>query len=92
MMLRVDDGLDHGHGDAHLAAAWTFSSTSSSKPVSPAVTCELGLAGDAVDGLRERGQHALIRRVHADEHGDAEHDAGRGQQRCAARACGSTAS
>ena len=37
---------------------------------------QLGLAGDAIDGSRKREQHALIRRVHADEHGDAQHDAG----------------
>ena len=38
---------------------------------------QLGLAGNAIDGLREREEHALIRGVHPDEHGDAEDDARR---------------
>ena len=38
--LGIDDGLDHGHGDAHRCGAPArVSRTSSLKPVSPAVTC-----------------------------------------------------
>ena len=59
-------------------ADWTFSRMSSSKPASPALTCSSVLPAI---GRRsgERDEHALIGGVHADEHGDAEHDAGRRQ-------------
>ena len=42
---------------------------------------QIGLAGDAVYRLREGGKHALVRGVHADEHGDTEHDPGHGERR-----------
>ncbi len=40
---------------------------------------ELGRAGDAIDGLVKCREHALIRGVHADEHGDTEYDSGHGE-------------
>ncbi len=72
----VDNGLDHGNRDAHgrrgldavenLLAETGFSSSD----------LQLRLAGDPIDRLRECEQHALIGCVHADEHGDTEHDPG----------------
>ena len=74
----VDDGFDDGHGDAHASTRdWTLSSTSSPKPASPAVTCSSVLPAMRSIVCENAEQHALIRRVHADEHGDAEDDAGR---------------
>ena len=62
-----------------VEAACTFSSTSSSKPVSPAVTCSSVLPAMRSTVCENANEHALIRGVHADEHGHAQHDPGRGQ-------------
>ena len=77
----VDDRFDDRHGDADRRARLHRLEHLFVEAGLARRHLQLGLAGDAIDGAREREQHALIRGVHADEHRDAEHDAGRRQQR-----------
>ena len=56
-------------------------------PASPGRNLQLRGSRDAVDGLVKRRQHALIRRVHPDEHRHAEHDSRRWSAGSAADAC-----
>ena len=77
----VDDRLDHRHRDAHRRTRLHRLEHVFAEAGLAGRDLQLGLAGDAIDGLVEGEQHALVGGVHADEHGDAEHDAGGREQR-----------
>ena len=74
---RLDDGDRHLHlGNRLDALEYLFWKTGLARR-----HLQLGCAGDAIDRSLECVEHRLIRRVHRDEHGDAEHDADHGEQR-----------
>ena len=70
---RLDDGHRHLHFGNRLDALEHLFG----KPGLARRHLQLSRAGDAIDRSLEREEHRLIRRVHRDEHGDAEHDADR---------------
>src|SRR5205085_2720246 len=78
--IRVDDGLDHRYRNAYRCSALHRVEHFFGKSGFCRGDLQLRLAGDAIDGAAEGEQHALIRGVHADEDGDAEHYACGGEQ------------
>ncbi len=85
LALAADPGvhhrLDHGHGHAHGRGRLHGLQHFLVEPGLARRDLQLGLAGDAVDGLVEGVQHALVGRVHADEHRHPQHDPGHRQHR-----------
>ena len=75
--VRVDDDFDDRHGDPYCGRRLHDVQHVLAKARFAGRDLELGLTGDPVDGLREPEEHRLIRRVHPDEHRDAQDDAGR---------------
>ena len=73
--------FDDGHGDLHFGYRLDALEHFFGKPGFAGRHLQLGRAGDPIDGALECKEHRLIRGVHRDEHGDAEHDADDREQR-----------
>ena len=77
----LDDGLDDRHGDAHRGRRLHGLEHFFGKPGLAGRHLQFRLAGNPIDRAVEREEDALVGRVHADEHRDAEHDPGDREQR-----------
>ena len=69
------DRFDHRYGDTNGPGGLHSLEHIFGKPAFSRRHLQLGLAGNAIHGLRKREHHAAIGAVHSDEHGHAQNDA-----------------
>ena len=77
--VRTHHRFDHRHGHPHGSGGLHPFEHVLGKSAFPCRHLQLGLAGDAIHGLRKRPHHTSVGAVHPDEHGHAQDDAAGGQ-------------